>query len=191
MRILQLHNHHAALGGAMEVLAHEARLLAAAGHEVEEFTLPAAEDLGLSAVRAGAKAVWNVQASREAARRIRSYRPDVVHDDRVPGGQCPAAGRGGLPDQVGHVGGRDVGTQVGVHRLLLSSTRRPGNCSIMRISLSRRMRSASVRKLARTFILCSEEKEDGFAKAVSCSADRHAEAAERQASAASHAETEK
>lgn len=79
MRILQLHNHHAALGGAMEVLAHEARLLAAAGHEVEEFTLPAAEDLGLSAVRAGAKAVWNVQASRETARRIRSYRPDVVH----------------------------------------------------------------------------------------------------------------
>ncbi|QZY29806.1 glycosyltransferase family 4 protein [Nocardioides coralli] len=79
MRVLQLHNHHASLGGAMEVLAHEARLLTGGGHEVEEFALPAAQDLGLSSVRAGAKAVWNVEAARETRRRIRRFRPDVVH----------------------------------------------------------------------------------------------------------------
>ena len=79
MRILQLHNHHASLGGAMEVLAHEGKLLAAAGHDVEEFTLPPAEQSGLSSVRAGAKAVWNVEAQRETTRRIKRFKPDVVH----------------------------------------------------------------------------------------------------------------
>lgn len=79
MRVLQLHNHASSLGGAMEVLAHEAGLLADAGHAVEQFTLPAAGELGLSAVRAGAKAVWNVEAARETSRRIARFRPDVVH----------------------------------------------------------------------------------------------------------------
>lgn len=79
MRILQMHNHHAALGGAMEVLVHEGELLASAGHDVEQFTLPPAEELGLSGLRAGAKAVWNVEAAREAGRRIAQFRPDVVH----------------------------------------------------------------------------------------------------------------
>lgn len=79
MRILQLHNHHASLGGAMEVLAHERVLLEQGGHAVDQYTLPATEDLHLSAVRAGAKAVWNVEASRDVAARIRTFRPDVVH----------------------------------------------------------------------------------------------------------------
>lgn len=79
MRILQLHNHHASLGGAMEVLAHEGELLTAAGHDVDQFTLAAAEDLGLSAVRAGAKAIWNREAAAELDRRITAFAPDVVH----------------------------------------------------------------------------------------------------------------
>jgi len=80
MRILQLHNHHAGPGGgAMEVLAHEAQLLRAAGHDVDQLTLAPTEQLGLSAARAGAKAVWNVDAARAARARIRSFRPDVVH----------------------------------------------------------------------------------------------------------------
>ncbi len=79
MRILQLHNHHASLGGAMEVLAHEGELLAGAGHDVQQYTLEAADEMGLSPLRAGAKAVWNVEAQRETTRRIRSFRPDVVH----------------------------------------------------------------------------------------------------------------
>ncbi len=79
VRVLQLHNHHLGKGGAMEVLAYEAELLGAGGHTVEQYTLPAAEEMGLSAVRAGLKAVWNIEASREVSRRIEAFEPDVVH----------------------------------------------------------------------------------------------------------------
>lgn len=79
LRVLQLHNHHASLGGAMEVLSHERDLLVAAGHRVEQFTLPPTGELGLGALQAGAKAVWNRQAARETTRRVASFRPDVVH----------------------------------------------------------------------------------------------------------------
>jgi glycosyltransferase involved in cell wall biosynthesis len=79
MKVLQLHNHHAAQGGAMRVLDHERALLVGAGHVVEQYTLPAAESLGLSAVRAGAKAVWNVEAARAVRDAIRGFGPDVVH----------------------------------------------------------------------------------------------------------------
>ncbi|MBA2639532.1 MAG: glycosyltransferase family 4 protein [Nocardioidaceae bacterium] len=79
MRILQLHNHHGSLGGAMEVLAHEAELLTGAGHAVRTYALPPTEELGLGPLRAGAKAVWNVGACREVAAHIKDFRPDVVH----------------------------------------------------------------------------------------------------------------
>ncbi len=79
MRILQLHNHHESLGGAMEVLAHEAGLLERAGHQVEQYTLPPTSQLRLGPVRAGAAAVWNVAACRDVEARIRSFRPDVAH----------------------------------------------------------------------------------------------------------------
>src|SRR5919107_505693 len=79
MRILQAHNDHAGKGGAMEVLAHERELLVHAGHEVEQYTLPAAEDLALSGLRAGAKAVWNREAARDVGALIRRMRADVLH----------------------------------------------------------------------------------------------------------------
>jgi glycosyltransferase involved in cell wall biosynthesis len=79
MRILQAHNHHAAKGGAMEVLAHERELLLDAGHEVEQYTLPAAEDMRLSGVRAGAKAVWNREAANDVTALLRSFDADVLH----------------------------------------------------------------------------------------------------------------
>ena len=79
MRVMQLHNEQSAPGGARDVMDHEALLLARAGHEVAQLTLPAAEELHLPAVRAGAKAVWNVEAARETTERIRQFRPDVVH----------------------------------------------------------------------------------------------------------------
>ncbi len=63
----------------MEVLAHEGELLSAAGHSVSEYTLPPAEEMGLPAVRAGLKAIWNLEASRDVAGRIKEFRPDVVH----------------------------------------------------------------------------------------------------------------
>ena len=79
MKILQAHNHHAAKGGAMEVLAHERELLLAAGHEVEQYTLPAAEDLRMSGLRAGAKAVWNREAARDVGAAIRRHGADLLH----------------------------------------------------------------------------------------------------------------
>ncbi|MBA2574834.1 MAG: glycosyltransferase family 4 protein [Nocardioidaceae bacterium] len=79
MRILQLHNHHANKGGAMEVLAHESSLLKAAGHDVDEYTVAATEDLSLSSMRAGIKAIWNQQVASDLNRRIATLRPDVVH----------------------------------------------------------------------------------------------------------------
>ena len=63
----------------MEVLAHEAQLLSAGGHQVDQYTLPAVETMGLSALRAGAKAIWNLEASHEVSRRIRAFEPDIVH----------------------------------------------------------------------------------------------------------------
>jgi len=79
MRVLQLHNHHRTMGGAMEVLAQEAALLRDSGHAVEQYTVSPPEQTGLSAVRSGMKAVWNVEASRDVARSIERFRPDVVH----------------------------------------------------------------------------------------------------------------
>lgn len=79
MRVLELHNHHQSKGGAMEVLAHESELLRSAGHLVEEFTLPPAEEMGLSAVRSGLKAVWNRDAFDEVQSIITRFQPEVVH----------------------------------------------------------------------------------------------------------------
>jgi glycosyltransferase involved in cell wall biosynthesis len=79
VRILQLHNHHSSLGGAMEVLAHEGELLSEAGHDVEELTLPATETLGLSSSRQAVKAIWNKEMADELSARITTFRPDVVH----------------------------------------------------------------------------------------------------------------
>lgn len=63
----------------MEVLAHEGQLLSEAGHDVREYTVAATEDLGLSAMQAGAKAVWNVEAARDVGRLVDDFKPDVVH----------------------------------------------------------------------------------------------------------------
>ena len=63
----------------MEVLAHDAHLLTGAGHVVERYTLPAAEEAGLSRVRAGAKAVWKrVMAEMATAEVIFAADSDVL-----------------------------------------------------------------------------------------------------------------
>ena len=79
MRVLQLHQAAATVGGADELMAHEARILRAAGHDVDQLVQPASEDLGLSAVRAGLKAVYNREAAREVRHRVETSAPDVVH----------------------------------------------------------------------------------------------------------------
>ena len=79
MRVLQLHQAAATVGGADELMAHEAHTLTEAGHAVDQLVMPASEDLGLSAVRAGLKAVYNREAAREVRDRVESFTPDVVH----------------------------------------------------------------------------------------------------------------
>jgi glycosyltransferase involved in cell wall biosynthesis len=79
LRILQMHNRHGSRGGADEVLHQEQLLLTGAGHEVEQLTLPGADELGLSSMQAGARAVWNRDAARATTARVVSFRPDVVH----------------------------------------------------------------------------------------------------------------
>lgn len=74
-----MHNDHASLGGALEVMHHEGEILRSGGHEVDQYVHPAAERMGISAVRAGAKAVWNVEAARDVSSRIAAFKPDVVH----------------------------------------------------------------------------------------------------------------
>ena len=54
-------------------------MLTDGGHAVEQYLVPSAEEAQLSAVRAGVKAVWNREATREVTRRIHAFRPDVVH----------------------------------------------------------------------------------------------------------------
>lgn len=79
MRILQLHNDHQSLGGAPQVMEHEAELLRQAGHEVRQYRVAPAEELKLSPLRAAAKAVWNVEATRDVAALITDFQPDVAH----------------------------------------------------------------------------------------------------------------
>lgn len=63
----------------MEVLEDERRLLETVGHEVRQYTVPAAEDLDLNPVRAGAKAIWNVEAYRAVRAILSEFPADVVH----------------------------------------------------------------------------------------------------------------
>ncbi len=77
--MLQLHQAAATVGGADELMAHEAHTLTEAGHDVDQLVMPASEDLGLSAVRAGLKAVYNREAAREVRDRVETFAPDVVH----------------------------------------------------------------------------------------------------------------
>lgn len=79
LRVLQVHNYHATHGGDEEVMSHERTMLEAAGHEVDEYGLASAEELELPPVRAAGKAIWNVAATRELGRRIKTFRPDVMH----------------------------------------------------------------------------------------------------------------
>ena len=82
MRVLQAHNRHATRGGADHVMDTDERLLTAAGHTVERFIVPSAEESSgsaLSALSMGLAAVANRHATRELARHITRFRPDVLH----------------------------------------------------------------------------------------------------------------
>jgi glycosyltransferase involved in cell wall biosynthesis len=79
MRILQAHNRHATRGGADHVMDTDQRLLVAAGHTVERFIVPSAEESSRSAASMGLAAVVNRTAARDLGRQIETFRPDVLH----------------------------------------------------------------------------------------------------------------
>ena len=79
MKVLQLHNFAMGRGGIENVIASDTRLLRGGGSEVERFSINNADVKGLSNVRAGMKAIWNVQAHREVKRLIDEFQPDVAH----------------------------------------------------------------------------------------------------------------
>ena len=79
MRVLQAHNRHATRGGADHVMDTDERLLTAAGHTVERFIVPSAEESSGSALSMGLAAVANRHATRELAQHITRFRPDVLH----------------------------------------------------------------------------------------------------------------
>src|SRR5262245_11723211 len=79
MRVLQVHNRHATLGGADIVLGQEAQLLSEAGHSVEQLVAAAADESSRSRVAMAVNAVWSQDAATTLAATIRTFRPDVVH----------------------------------------------------------------------------------------------------------------
>ena len=78
MRVLQLHTRYRQPGGEDALVAAEASMLRAAGHEVQALTAqnPAGARAGLSAL---ARSSWNPAARRGAERAARDLRPDVAH----------------------------------------------------------------------------------------------------------------
>lgn len=78
MRVLQLHTRYRQPGGEDAVVAAEAAMLRAAGHEVQALTAqnPSGARAGLGAL---ALSSWNPAARRSAERVARDLRPDVAH----------------------------------------------------------------------------------------------------------------
>lgn len=78
MRVLQLHTRYRQPGGEDALVAAEATLLRAAGHEVQVVTAQNPQDAraGLSAL---ALSPWNPAARRAAERVALDLRPDVAH----------------------------------------------------------------------------------------------------------------
>lgn len=79
MRVLQLHNKQLAGGGAELQVDREADQLRERGHQVEQLIVDNHEIEALGSVRAGARAVWNRDATARTAALCRSFQPDVVH----------------------------------------------------------------------------------------------------------------
>ena len=77
MRILQVHNRYRQLGGEDGVVAAEAALLRANGHEVTEHF--ASNPDGAAAAANLAVAPWNPVSARTMRTAIREHAPDVAH----------------------------------------------------------------------------------------------------------------
>ena len=78
MRILQIHTRYRSPGGEDSVVASEAAVLTANGHEVIEWQAANSADTARAAAQL-AWATWNPLSYTRIRMLIRQYRPDVVH----------------------------------------------------------------------------------------------------------------
>jgi glycosyltransferase involved in cell wall biosynthesis len=79
VRILLVHNPYRWPGGEDRVLATEAEILKARGHEVFQHVRRNPAERGVALVRLAGQAFWNQGAYRELRLAIRDTRADVVH----------------------------------------------------------------------------------------------------------------
>lgn len=79
VRILQLHNKQLSGGGAELQVDLEAGQLRERGHAVEQLIVDNHEIEPLGSARAGARAIWNRDATARMASICTSFEPDIVH----------------------------------------------------------------------------------------------------------------
>jgi glycosyltransferase involved in cell wall biosynthesis len=89
LRILQVHTHYRQPGGEDAVVATEARLLRASGHDV--LTWQESNPQGTGAAVSLAAAAWNPAAARRLRRTAERFRPDVAHVHNTWFAMSPAA----------------------------------------------------------------------------------------------------
>ncbi|NNE69745.1 MAG: glycosyltransferase [Rhodothermales bacterium] len=96
-----IHAFYQQLGGEDRVFEAEADLLTSRGHAVDRYTFDNHEIDGWSTLKKAASLVWNREAKRAVADRIRAFRPDVLHVQNTFPGLSPsvyaAATEAGVP----------------------------------------------------------------------------------------------
>jgi len=79
MKVLIAHNAYQQHGGEDSVVADEAALLRAQGHEVELFSARNDDIVGMGRVELLRRTLWSRPAADDMRRRCAAFRPDVVH----------------------------------------------------------------------------------------------------------------
>ena len=79
MKILQLHNLYQQPGGEDLVVADEARLLEARGHEVVRHTVHNDQVNSLSSLSLGQRTIWSQPAYRDVRAAIARHQPQLLH----------------------------------------------------------------------------------------------------------------
>ena len=79
VKILQVHNFYQQPGGEDLVVADEARLLEARGHEVVRHTVHNDQVSSLSSLSLGQRTIWSQPAYRDVRAAIARHQPQLVH----------------------------------------------------------------------------------------------------------------
>src|SRR6185369_13868720 len=79
VKILQVHNLYQQPGGEDLVVADEARLLEARGHEVVRHTVHNDQVNSLSSLSLGQRTIWSQPAYRDVRAAIARYQPQLLH----------------------------------------------------------------------------------------------------------------